>query len=158
MGSQGQVLSHIGVCTVNGFRIQIPYLVKELADIMYESDGETLFDSDALLASINVDFNKEEDNKILGSTEDFFYWWKNTGESKGSTEESKGSTAEAKGSTQEAKGSTGESEGSTGESEGSTGESKGNTGPTKAEFTRVTHLVTASHFEAFWPGVSIVLY
>ena len=78
MGSQGQVLAHVGICAVNGFRIQIPYLVKELADIMYYSDGPHLFENDTLLASINMDFNEEEDRKILGSTKDFCYWWKNT--------------------------------------------------------------------------------
>jgi len=116
MGSQGQVLSHIGVCTVNGFRVQIPYLVKELAHLMYESHGEPSFNNDTLVTAINLDFNEEEDRKILGSTKDFCYWWKNTGES------------------------------------------KGNIDPTEEELPRVTHSVTASHFKAFWRGVSTAFY
>ena len=74
--SQEQVLVQIGVCAANGFRIPIPYLVKDMADMMYDMDRPLLPNDNTLPASLNMDFNAEEDENILGSTKPFCYWWK----------------------------------------------------------------------------------
>ena len=76
--SQEQVIAHIGICAINGFCIQIPYLVKDLADMMYELDTPTFPENNTLPASINMDFNMEEDSEILGLTKDYSYWWNPT--------------------------------------------------------------------------------
>lgn len=63
---------HIGICATNGFRIPIPYLIKDLGDMIYELDTP---EHNTLPGSINMDFNADEDSDILESTEDFTYWW-----------------------------------------------------------------------------------
>jgi len=60
---------------VQGFRIQVPYLVKDLADTMYDLDGGPSPEDNTLPASINMDFNGAQDRKILASTPRFCYWW-----------------------------------------------------------------------------------
>ena len=69
------MLVHIGVCAVNGFQIQIPYLIKDLADMMYDMDRPHLLKDNTVPGSINMDFNGEEDRNILASTKEFCYWW-----------------------------------------------------------------------------------
>jgi len=87
---QDQVLGHVGFCAVHGFRIEIPYLVKDLADMM---DGGPSPDDNTLPASINMDFNGNEDHKILASTPKFCYWWEKPVLSEGETDSS-GSSVE----------------------------------------------------------------
>lgn len=72
MVAQEQVVAHIGVCAINGFRIPTPYLVKDMSDMSYEVNPPTF---NTLPASINMDFNRKEDNYILGSTAKFCFWW-----------------------------------------------------------------------------------
>jgi len=74
--SQEQVLAHIGVCSVNGYRVNHPYLVKDLSDMIYEMHTPKLPDDNTLPASINMDFNGEEDDDILATTVPHHYWWK----------------------------------------------------------------------------------
>jgi len=50
--------------------------------MMYELDGPRLPEDNTLPASINMDFNGDEDQNILASTKDFCYWWKNVSVSK----------------------------------------------------------------------------
>ena len=66
---------HIGICATNGFRIQVPYLLKDLADMMYDVDRPRLPEDNTMPGSINMDFNGEEDHNILASTKEFCYWW-----------------------------------------------------------------------------------
>jgi len=77
--SKDQVLAHIGVCTVNGFRVQVPYLVKDLCDVLCELVPPSLPYHNTLPGSINMDFDLEEDMEILGQTKDYCYWWKGPG-------------------------------------------------------------------------------
>jgi len=72
---QQQLLAHIGFCTVNGFWIKIPYLVKDLSDMIYDLDPPELPENNMLPASINMDFNGEEDAEILAQTREYCYWW-----------------------------------------------------------------------------------
>ncbi|KAF8961701.1 hypothetical protein BDZ97DRAFT_1759716 [Flammula alnicola] len=71
-----QVLTHVGFCTVNGFRIQIPYLLKDLSDMILETNPPRQPEANTLPASINMDFNADQDVEILGCTKDYCYWWK----------------------------------------------------------------------------------
>ncbi|KAF8955813.1 hypothetical protein BDZ97DRAFT_1926276 [Flammula alnicola] len=71
-----QILAHVGYCTVNGFRIQIPYLLKDVSDNILEIHPPREPEDNTLPASINMDFNAEEDAEILGCTKDYCYWWK----------------------------------------------------------------------------------
>ena len=93
--SQEQVLAHIGVCTVHGFRIQIPYLVKDLADMMYDLNGGPSPDDNTLPASINMDFNGDQDRNILQSTPSFCYWWDKPVLSEGESDSSGSSTEDS---------------------------------------------------------------
>jgi len=61
---------------VNGFRVYPPYLVKDLCDLIYELHPPELPKNNTLPASINMDFNGDEDALILGSTWAYHYWWK----------------------------------------------------------------------------------
>jgi len=75
--SQYQILEHIGYCTVNGFRIPIPYLIKDLGDMINSPFPLELPKHYTLPASINMDFNSEEDIDVLESIPgDYSYWWK----------------------------------------------------------------------------------
>src|SRR6266699_6347439 len=90
---QDQVLAHVGVCAAHGFRIEIPYLVKDMADMMYDLHGGPSPDDNTLPASINMDFNANRDRKILASTPKFCYWWEKPVLSKGE-HDSSGSSME----------------------------------------------------------------
>ena len=46
-----------------------------MADMMDEIDPPGLPENNTVPASINMEFNSEEDNEILGTTPDFCYWW-----------------------------------------------------------------------------------
>jgi len=63
---QYQILEHIGYCTVNGFRIPIPYLIKDLGDMIASPFPLSLPKDYTLPGSINMDFNSEEDIDVLG--------------------------------------------------------------------------------------------
>ena len=74
---QYQILEHIGYCTVNGFRIPIPYLIKDLGDMIASPFPLSLPKDYTLPGSINMDFNSEEDIDVLGCLPgDYSYWWK----------------------------------------------------------------------------------
>jgi len=47
-----------------------------MADMMDQIDPPGLPENNMVPASINMEFNSEEDNEILGMTADFCYWWK----------------------------------------------------------------------------------
>jgi hypothetical protein len=46
-----------------------------MADMMYDLHGGPSPDDNTLPASINMDFNANQDRKILASTPKFCYWW-----------------------------------------------------------------------------------
>jgi len=61
---------------VNGFRIPIPYLVKDLTEMMHDPSPPIFPDNNTFPASINMDFNREEDADIIACVpEDNAYWW-----------------------------------------------------------------------------------
>jgi len=61
---------------VHGFRIPIPYLVKDLTEMTHEPIPLILPDNNTMPGSINMDFNREEDLDIIGSVrKDHAYWW-----------------------------------------------------------------------------------
>lgn len=70
------MLLHVGFCTVNGYGITTPYIIKDLCDMVYEVFPPTLPEHNTLPASINMDFTGEEDEQILATTKDYGYWWK----------------------------------------------------------------------------------
>ena len=75
--SQHEILQHIGYCAVNGFRIPIPYLIKDLGDLISSPFPLELPKHYTLPASINMDFNNEKDGEILDCLPgDYSYWWK----------------------------------------------------------------------------------
>jgi hypothetical protein len=47
--------------------------------MIYELDNPLIPDHNTLPASINMEFNADEDVDILESTKDFGYWWNFTG-------------------------------------------------------------------------------
>ena len=52
---------------MHGFRIPIPYLVKDLTEMTHEPIPLILPDNNTMPGSINMDFNREEDLDIIGS-------------------------------------------------------------------------------------------
>ena len=172
--SQEQVLAHIGLCAVHGFRIQIPYLVKDLADMMYDLNGGPSPDDNTLPASINMDFNAAQDHNILTSTPSFCYWWEKPVVSEVQGDSSGPSTEDTPRVTREVTEGQGDSSGSStedsprvtrevtegqGDSSGSSTEdsTEGQGDLSGSDTPRVTREVTDAHFKAFWEGVSIAL-
>lgn len=70
------MLAHIGACTAHGFRIEIPYLVKDMADMMDDLNQPTVPDHNTLPGSVNMDYTADDDEEILAITKDYCYWWK----------------------------------------------------------------------------------
>lgn len=56
--------------------MHIPYLLRDLTDIFTDIAAPAMPQYHTLPASINMDFNAEEDAEILEQTKEHCYWWK----------------------------------------------------------------------------------
>ena len=72
---QDQVLVQIGFCAVNSFRITIPYIVRDMCDMLHNVFPPAIPENNMLLGSINMDYTAEENAEILAETEHHGYWW-----------------------------------------------------------------------------------
>lgn len=72
---QEQVMAHYGYCAINGFRIEVPYLLQDLMDVIFAPEPPVGAHRYTLPASINMTNTDLDDLGILEYTSEHSYWW-----------------------------------------------------------------------------------